>query len=84
MRDLIAHAINERGQIVGSVINQGEEPPSHAVVWQCGKMIGLATLGEPDSSAVAINERRQIVGWATTPNSGGGYDRHAVLWTLTR
>jgi probable HAF family extracellular repeat protein len=85
----VAVAINEKGQIIGSVtrtsgsdpgvyIPRGDFSEARAFVWEDGKMTDLATLGGRESGAVSINERNQIVGWATTRTGR----KHAVLWTL--
>ena len=67
--------LNERGQVVGGV----EEPREHAMVWHSGTTTDLGTLpGGSKSYASAINNKGQIVGWATTKNG----QKHAVLWTL--
>jgi probable HAF family extracellular repeat protein len=53
----------------------------HAFVWQNGRMTDLGTPGRAlaDSSAVAINNRGQIVGTSATGDGGIG-KRHLVLW----
>jgi probable HAF family extracellular repeat protein len=83
-----AVAINERGQIVGA---SGSSAPeglpsddplggaySHPFLWQNGKMTDLGGLvwhGRV-AEATAINDVRQIVGWASvTPKI-----QHAFLW----
>ena len=73
-----AHAINNRGQIVGQSTNaEGRE---HAVLWQEGQITDLGTLpGHTWSSASAINDCGQIIGSSTERTPLGG-DRHAVLW----
>ncbi len=40
-------------------------------------MIDLGTLGGPVSQVLAINDRGQVVGFATTAAG----DAHATLWT---
>jgi probable HAF family extracellular repeat protein len=80
-----ALAINERGQVVGeadtNAINKANDydgygqPISRAFLWQDGEIRDLGTFGGPDSGAVAINRRGQIVGWADTRNTSAG-DRH--------
>jgi probable HAF family extracellular repeat protein len=72
-----AHAINERGQIVGfSTTASGAE---HAVLWsKDGKMTDLGTLpGGTYSGARDINERGQVVGFSATASG----EVRAVLWT---
>lgn len=67
-----ALAVNNLGQVVG---NNG-----HAVLWTRGHGLrDLGTLpGGNDSSAAAINEFGQVVGWSTTASSP--YSSHAMLW----
>lgn len=65
-----AAAINDRGQVVGDSFNQvgeyGERRAEvRAFLWQKRKMSDLGTLdGLRHSSAVAINERGQVIGWS--------------------
>lgn len=60
-------AINTSGQIIGTGSSS-----SHAVLWQNGKITDLGTLrGDAQSSAVAINDRGQIVGTSAV---------HGFLW----
>ncbi len=66
-----AHAINDRGQIVGA--NPVAGGHTHAVVVQDGFMTDLGSLGG-DSSAVDINERGMAVG--TSSDASG--TEHAV------
>lgn len=79
-------AVNDRGQIVGSTDSDQHKP----FLWESGKTTILPLLpGHKYGSAVALNERNQIVGW-----SGNYYERskykdevsrgRLVLWTLKR
>lgn len=84
-----AVAINDRGHVVGSSFNRaganGElRTAIRAFLWQAGTMRDLGTLpGFPHSSAVALNERGQVIGWsakrlgeiADLPK-----DPRAILW----
>ena len=67
-----ASAINETGQVIGSNNRHS------AFIWQDGTMTPLGSLGGTQSYAAALNDRGQIVGWATTKTG----QRHAVLWSL--
>jgi len=72
-----AYAINNAGQIAGQT-GQG-----HAMIWEKGKLIDLGTLGHDAggfdlSGAFDINDRGQVVGFTTTPESQGY--THAFLW----
>ena len=81
-------AINGRGQIIGqsdtprfpeAITDRGKFPRTfnHAFVWQKGKMTDLGTLpGGKSSTATAINDRGQIVGYASTATR----TNHAFLW----
>lgn len=63
--DSFAHAINDKGQIVG-VSNW------RAFLWQDGKMQDLGTLpGHKRSRANAINNKGQVVGIVTDPGHEG-------------
>jgi probable HAF family extracellular repeat protein len=71
-----AHAINERGQIVGEILS----PRQQAVVWQDGAMTALG--GGTFSSAYDINDRGEIVGFG--PAAPGAEAIHAYVWQLDR
>ena len=68
-----AHAINDRGQVVGeSKTATGE---THAFLWDHGVMTDLGTAGET-SSAHGINNLGEIVGAVSSKSVRGG----AVTW----
>jgi probable HAF family extracellular repeat protein len=75
--------INDAGQIVGSSRTTADPTASHAFLWTptiangtSGSMIDLGTLGGASSSASAINNHGQIVGFSK--NAGG--DFHTFVW----
>jgi probable HAF family extracellular repeat protein len=84
-----AHAVNEAGQVVGFIYTDlgGSSIPStprasesdvRAFSWTAaGGMIDLGTLGGTFSSARAVNDAGQVVGFSQT---AGGAD-HAFSWT---
>jgi probable HAF family extracellular repeat protein len=70
-------AINNRGQILGSV----ETPvpgPSHAFLYSGGKMIDLGTLGGTNSAGRGVNDNGQATGVADTAVPGV---QHAFLYS---
>jgi probable HAF family extracellular repeat protein len=80
-----ASAINNMGQIVGSVTFRRWITPSvsfidtHAVLWEDGIMNDLGVLDFQRSYAMDINEEGQIVGYSYVQKDiYGGYD--ACLW----
>jgi probable HAF family extracellular repeat protein len=80
--NIVVTDLNDSAAVVGygSVANADEGGlPSHALLWQGGKMTDLGTLGAGNSSALAINNRGQIVGHAQ--NLSGVY--LAALWEGT-
>jgi len=90
-------AINDRSQIIGfgysKTDDYGSPTDARSVVWESGKMTGLATLaGGRNGRAVAMNEHDQIVGSSTTKASvtpsygrcGTPADRSARLQLVVR
>jgi probable HAF family extracellular repeat protein len=75
---LTPRAINDRGQIVGSI--EHNDGRSQAFLWQDGKLTLLRTLGGVNSAARAVNNRGQIVGFAETRDGR----RHPVVWSRGR
>jgi probable HAF family extracellular repeat protein len=80
-----ATGINNRGQVVGSTIDSGNNW-SHGFIWQNGVVTDLNTLISGDSnlsviSASNINERGQISGMATVVNGPDAGNIHAYLAT---
>lgn len=75
-----AKAINEAGVVVGwsNVIVGCPENRTcrHAAMWEDGAVVDLGTLGGSFSTALAINNRGQIVGFSETAEG----DVHAFLW----
>ncbi len=81
----LAWAINNHGQVVGaSNVAPNDIGPHqyHAFIWENGQMLDLGTFPPPagerpvQSSAIAINEQGDIVGWAEVHSEVP----HAVLW----
>ena len=60
-----ASAINDRGQIVGSINSTGNLLPQHAALFSGGQILDLGVLFPGGTSAAsAINNRGQIVGYS--------------------
>jgi probable HAF family extracellular repeat protein len=75
--------LNAAGQAVGEAglpVPPGEPPDAgtdvHAFLWDGDTMTDLGTLGGFESSALGINARGQVVGFARTADDA----IHAVLW----
>jgi len=76
-----ATAINNRGHVVGSLIDS--EEGNHAFLYRNGTMINLGVLPTGTfSDAYGVNERDQVVGRALYVTPGLPNDRffHAFLW----
>ena len=85
-----AIAINERGDVVGVAETSWYDFTchlvSHAVIWRDGEIIDLGGIPPEDafSNGKGINDIGDAaVGWATTPDPGGGYVGGAFFWNET-
>jgi probable HAF family extracellular repeat protein len=77
-RDSCATDVNERGQVVGHW-----HFPSHAFLWQNGKMRDLGLVAKPMNETVAwaINDRGQVVGDSYLEDDKGDvWFERAFLW----
>ena len=54
-------------------------PPTHAYLWQQGRLIPLGSLGGTNAAAAAINGRGQVVG-SSQIHEGSRAPFHAFLW----
>nr|WP_176573478.1 DUF3466 family protein [Nonomuraea pusilla] len=63
-----AHAINDKGQVVGAALPRTGYP-LHGFLWEDGRMRDLGSLGGAPGATVAydVNERTQIVGHSQNP-----------------
>ena len=75
--------INDAGQVSGTSPLQLGAPSysafTRAFVWQSGHMTDLGSLGDTNSSGLAINARGWVTGSTSTPTAA----MHAFLWTGT-
>ena len=85
VRNNLASAINNRGQVVGASDLPGDKKsqpfsaPAHAFLWQDGVLTDLGTLPAPwnfSSGAGNINESGQVVGTSCDAN----FNCHGFLW----
>ena len=82
--------INARGWIAGLSENGvvdpllGGTPETRAALWKDSQIIDLGTLGGNESVAIAVNNRGQVIGFATNatpdPFSGFGTQVRAFVW----
>ncbi|GAB3441840.1 hypothetical protein [Actinophytocola sediminis] len=74
--------INNHDQVVG---HRRDGENLHAVLWQAGTLTDLGTLpGDQSSSATAVNDRTEIVGWSGVDASGPGRAFHWRDGVLTQ
>lgn len=76
-KDSIAYDINDAGQAVGASSSSTLQQV-HATLWSNGQVIDLGTLGGNQGTAVAINNKGQVVGYDTTTGNGGLI--HPFIW----
>jgi probable HAF family extracellular repeat protein len=72
----IAHALNARGQVVGSSSSSMDFGRDHAVLWENGRITDLGAPPGGGSQALGINDKGEIVGWIQE----FGSDTRAALW----
>ena len=76
------HGINEQGQIVGSA-GSSATVSLKAFPWQHGSIMDIGDVpayGGNVSSALAINSKSQVVGWAVDDPWASSRSRRAFLW----
>jgi len=80
----VAFLINERGQVAGMSFPNSIASPNcafpvttHPFLWDDGEMMDLGTLGGTCGLALALNNRRQVVGQSTL---AGDQTAHPFLW----
>ena len=76
----VASDINNSQQIIGYSFMLGSEGGFLGWIWEDGNLSGLGTLGGDNSSANAINELGEIVGYAQIYDPEASIN-HACLWT---
>jgi probable HAF family extracellular repeat protein len=74
-----ASDINDQGDVAAT--SYPSTSGAVAFVWKDGRRIPLPSLGGQDSSALALNNRSQVVGQSHLP---GDTIRHATLWNAGR
>ena len=92
-----AQAVNNRGQVVGFALNSTPDTMAplpwptemRAFLWENGILQDLGTLGGPDSWAMFVNDRGQVVGISyPDSNLSSGCDtpgnNHAFIWEKGR
>jgi probable HAF family extracellular repeat protein len=85
----LANAINSEGVIAGMAENGHVDPDTgypevRAVIWNNGKIRDLDTFGGTQSDALDLNDRGQVVGWAsnTTPDPFSAAFEQIGMWRL--
>ncbi len=77
------NALNERGQVVGSMTLADEDPNHvHPFLWDGRTLLNLGAFGGNEGEADWLNDAGEVVGHAATPNlcPGAGAIDHAFLW----
>jgi probable HAF family extracellular repeat protein len=77
-----ANAVSDRGDVVGQgQFDAGGRTVRRAFLWNAADgVVNLGTAVGDDSMAVAVNNRRQVVGWSGTE---GTADIRATMWVLS-
>ena len=85
-----ASSINATGQVAGASGTKAGggalllDDTARAFLWSAGTMTDLGTLGGDSSSANAVNDKGQVVGWSGTTAGGGALafdpNARAFVW----
>jgi probable HAF family extracellular repeat protein len=79
-----AYGINDRGQVVGTMLPNSGPGTSQAFVWKNGAVTqSFSYPGANSTAANGINDNGRVVGIYTLPNEGSFHD-HGFLWANGR
>lgn len=71
-----AYAVNNYGDVVGTIDTFSAPYGQHAFIWRDGIMTDLGTLGESTSWAWDINDSGQVIGYSDVTS----FSYHAFIW----